>query len=129
MGKSLGIAAFVLLLISFPIPIVGNILSILALILASFSAIGGERTWPIVVGIVGGIKMFFMSPSWIFLMYSHKLVEGAGAFGDSVADQQRSTNTFYFYFTLLVVLLPIAIALYKQFSGLPDEAASPKGDD
>lgn len=124
MKKGLGITAFVLLLISFPIPIVGNLLSVLALLLATVAALGGERTWAIVVAIVGGIKLFFMSPSWMLMMYSSSLVRGAGRYGDAVAAQQESTNTSYFYFTLLIVLAPIVIVVVKS---LRSSGSTPPG--
>lgn len=125
MNKGLGIAAFVLLLISFPIPIFGNYLSILALLLAALAALSGEQTWAVVVGIVGGIKLFWLSPSWWFLMhsarvneglanYSDTVMRGSGAFGHAAAAQQQDSNTGFFYFTLVVSLLPIAIVVIRS---------------
>ena len=117
MGKSLGIAAFVLCSMSFPLPVVGPWICVLALLLASGGALAGERTWAVVVAILGGLNLFFMSPSWMFLMHSHHLAEGAGAYGDAVAAQQRGTNTFVWYFTLVIVLTPIAIVGWKSYAG------------
>lgn len=128
MGKSLGITAFVLLMLSFPIPILGNWISVLALLVAAFAAFAGERTWSVVVSIVGGIKLFFMSPSWMFLMYSSHLVEGAGRYGDAVAAQQRSTNTAVWYFTLIIVVLPLAIIGWRKMQNARASGASAPAD-
>lgn len=116
MGKGLGISAFVLLLISYPIPFLGNYLAILALLIAAAAAFAGEKTWAIVVSIVGGIMLFFLSPTWMVLMYSHRALEGTGALGYAMAANQRASNTSYWYFTLFVVLLPIAIMVWRSFT-------------
>jgi hypothetical protein len=127
MGKALGITAFVFLMISFPIPVLGNWISVLALLTASVAAFAGERVWSVVVALVGGVKLFFMSPSWIFLMYSARLAEGAEPYGNAVAAQQRSTNTGVWYFTLIIVLAPLAIAAWRTWS-VPVDASGPDAD-
>lgn len=125
MGKSLGIVAFVLCLLSYPLPVIGPWLCVLALLLASAAALAGERTWAVVVAVLGGLNLFFLSPSWMFLMYSHHLAEGAGAYGNAVAAQQRGTNTFMWYFTLAIVLAPVAIVARKSFSGTKPKSERP----
>ncbi|HWT31294.1 MAG TPA: hypothetical protein VN240_09755 [Propylenella sp.] len=124
MEKGLGIAAFVLLIVSFPIPILGNLLSLLALVLALGAALGGERTWAVVVSVVGGVKLFFLSPSWMLMMYSSRLAAGAGPYGDAVAASQRSTNTAFFYVTAILVAAPVGVAL--AYTLMRDEELSPR---
>jgi hypothetical protein len=109
MSKGLGIAAFVIVLLSVPIPVVGSYLCILGLLLGAGAALGGNKVWPVVVSIVGGINLFFMSPSWAIVMYS-KTVRGPGGMP---MHTMESTYNGAFFFTLIAVLAPIAIVAMR----------------
>jgi hypothetical protein len=69
MAKGLGIAAIVLLLISFPIPIIGTWIGYLALVLAALAAVFGSKTLPIATTVLAAIKMYFLSPGLMATMY------------------------------------------------------------
>lgn len=69
MGKSLGITAFVLLLISLPIPVLGNYVSLLAVLVLAGSAWAGERQWVVIVDLLAWVKMFLLSPTWHLMMF------------------------------------------------------------
>lgn len=68
MGMGFGIAALIVLVLSLGIPIYGNFITLIALLFAAFSALGGSKAWPIALVAAGGVKLFFLSPSWMILM-------------------------------------------------------------
>ena len=70
MGKGLGIAGLVILLLSFPIPIFGTIIGYLALVLVAIAAIFGEKTLVIATTVLAAIKMYMLSPALMGAMYS-----------------------------------------------------------
>ena len=102
MGRGLGIAAFVVLLLSLPIPIVGNYISLLALLILCGAAFAGEKVWVVVTTVVAAIKMFFLSPSWHLMMFS-----------DAVAQQTSGINTFFLLLTIGFLAAPIVIMIIK----------------
>ena len=69
MGKGLGIAALVILFISFPIPVFGTWIGYLALIIAAVSALCGHKTLVIATTVIAAIKMFALSPGLMATMY------------------------------------------------------------
>jgi hypothetical protein len=121
MGKGIGIAAFVLVMISIAIPVLGNFMCIAALLLAAVAAFAGNRTWPVVSSIVGGVNLFLWSPTWMILMYS-RTVETRGGLP---MHTMESTYTGYFYLTWLVVLLPIGVVAYRAMTTKTPLAATP----
>lgn len=109
MGKPIGITAFVLLLLSFPVPLLGNFMALFALVLASVAACFGERTWSIVVALLGGIKQFWMSPSWIATM--HTIVWKQDNFG--IPQANGYTLNGMWFVTLTLVVAPLAICAVR----------------
>lgn len=105
MGKPLGITAFVLLLLSFPVSIFGNIMSLFAILLAAAAALFGERMWCIVVALLGGLKQFWMSPSWTMTM--HTITWKRDNFGLQQADGYTLNGMWYL--TLVLVAAPLII--------------------
>ena len=69
MGKGLGIAGLVILLVSFPIPVLGTWIGYLALVIAAVAALFGNKTWVIATTVVAVIKMYFLSPGLMATMY------------------------------------------------------------
>ncbi len=66
MAKGLGIAALIIALLAFFIPIYGWLVSVLALAIAAIGALAGERTFAIVVLIISALNIYVLSPSaWI----------------------------------------------------------------
>ena len=77
MGKGIGIAALVIILISFVVPIVGTFVAYFALIIATVSALAGEKVFSIATAVIAGVKMFFLSPLLMGMMYASDGVPGA----------------------------------------------------
>ena len=69
MGKGFGIAALILVFISFPIPIIGTWIGYLALIIAAIAALAGNKSWVIATTVVAAIKMYLLSPGLMATMY------------------------------------------------------------
>ncbi len=70
MGKGLGIAGFVVLLISFLIPIVGTYVTFLALVIVAIGALMGETAFAIATAAIAAVKVFLLSPTWIALLHT-----------------------------------------------------------
>ncbi len=128
MGKSIGITAFVLLMISLPIPVLGNYLSLLAVLILSLAAFQGEKQWVLITDIIAWVKMFFLSPTWHFMMF------GGGYMRNTARDLERSgavdagsrsmmagatnsmdgLNGMTLLITLVILTAPIAIMLWRS---------------
>lgn len=124
MSKGLGIAAFVITLLSIGIPIVGSYFCFLGLLLAAMSAAGGNRVWPVVVSVIGAVNLFLMSPSWAIIMYS-ETVSGRGGLP---LHTMESTYNGAFYFTWFMVLLPLGVMAYRSKVGTRQPPAEPPTD-
>jgi hypothetical protein len=96
MGSGFGIAALIVLFLSLGIPIYGNFITLIALFLVIFSALGGNKIWPIAIVAAGAVKLFFLSPSWMIAMSQ----EGA-----------------YALWTLAFLAAPIAAMLFNSAKG------------
>ncbi len=68
MAKGLGIAALLIAIIAFFIPVVGIAFSILALVLATMAALGGDRAYATATPIVVAVNTFGLSPSMWLVM-------------------------------------------------------------
>jgi len=112
MSKGLGIAAFVIVLLSIGIPVIGSYFCFLGLLLAAISAAGGNRVWPVVVSIVGAVNLFLMSPTWAIVMYSKTVSRGG-----MPIHTMESTYTGAFYLTWFMVLLPLGIMVFRSMAG------------
>lgn len=62
MGKGLGIAALILILLGMFIPFIGIFITWLALALATVAALSGDRTFSIATGVIGIVGVIFFSP-------------------------------------------------------------------
>jgi len=69
MGKGIGIAALVIVIVSFVVPFIGNFVAYFALVIASIAALMGEKTFAIATTVIAFAKMFFMSPLLMASMY------------------------------------------------------------
>lgn len=69
MGSGFGIAAIVVFCLSLGVPLIGNFITLLALVLVVFSAIGGNKIWPIAISAASAVKLFFLSPTWMAAIY------------------------------------------------------------
>jgi len=70
MGKGLGIAALAIMLVSFPIPVVGTWVGYLALALAAAAIVWGDTALSLGTAIIGIVKMYFLSPGLMLTMYA-----------------------------------------------------------
>lgn len=124
MGKALGIAGFVLLIVSLPIPFVGNYLSLLALGFAVAAALQGERTWALVTDLLAWPKMLLMSPTWGTMMWGDRgsfirenrgFLRGSGM--DGFLDQAQGVgfagNPLLVVLTFGLLIAPLVI-LYRR---------------
>ena len=130
MGKGIGIASFVLLLISLPIPFVGNYLSLFAVLLLCIAAYQREKTWTITVDVLAWVKMFLLSPTWHFMMFGAGYMKGInqGLANSQYASQYTKTqmqgeasdighmNTGVLIVTLLILAAPIALLVWRSQS-------------
>lgn len=68
MAKGFGIAALVVAILAIFTPVVGILLSALALVLASIGALAGDRAFAVATPLIAGVNTFFLSPStWIHI--------------------------------------------------------------
>lgn len=98
MGKGLGIAALIFIILSFPLPVVGTWVGYFALALAALSALAGHRTLVIATAAIAAVKMYFMSPGLMATMYAK--VEGYPI-------------SPFFALTTFFVALPIVMLVFR----------------
>lgn len=127
-GKGLGIAAFVLLLISLPIPFLGNYLSLLAVLILAGAAWQGEKTWVVVTDLIAWVKMLFLSPTWHLMMFgggymrgmaremeNYGPVDAASRRGmQDTANSLNGTNAFFLLLTLAILAAPLIIMFWRK---------------
>ncbi|MEL6920995.1 MAG: hypothetical protein AAFO77_08195 [Pseudomonadota bacterium] len=111
MGKGLGIAALVLMLISFPIPIVGTWIGYLALVVAALAVLVGNKPYAIATVVIGAIKMYFLSPGLMASMY-YPFAAAEGV------DVPLENYLFLFLTTFFAVLPLLALAFRPALRGL-----------
>lgn len=132
MGKGFGIAALVVLLLSLPIPVMGNYVSLMAMLLLCVAAYQREAAWTIAVDLVAWVKMFMLSPTWHFMMFGGGYMRGAQRWAsegnravgvrDPVLDQMMDgstramggLNTMALLMTVVLLSAPIAILIWRQ---------------
>lgn len=107
MSKGLGIAALVLILISFPIPFVGTWIGYLALVVAAVAALFGDRALTVATAVIAAIKMYFLSPVLMATMYVK--VDGFG-FNWPLA----ITSFFVALPVAMLAFRPMILAMLKQ---------------
>jgi hypothetical protein len=128
-GKALGIAGFVILLVSFPVPIVGNYITFLALALAAGAALAGDRTWTLVIVIIAAMKLFFLSPTWRIALFPPTFHNPMGllqANQDAIHDAAVRDSHPLWFLTIVGLGAPLAIMAFRSLaasSALP--AADP----
>lgn len=140
MGKSLGVTAFVLLLISLPIPILGNYISLLAVLILSLAALRGEKNWVVIVDLLAWVKMFLLSPTWHVMMFGsgymrgvNREVEGLGTVDSAsrsmmqgATSDMAALNSVMLMITLAILAAPVAIMIWR--SQTQAAAAGPSAD-
>jgi len=128
MAKGFAIAAFVFVLLSFPVPIFGNYMTLGALVLVTIAAWNGDTAWTIAVTVISGVKLFLMSPTWHLAMFGGaymKAVDQAvgpnqnlGPVGQTLSqnatNQMVSANHVALFVTLALLAAPIAVMFFKQ---------------
>ncbi len=92
MGNALGISAFVLLLLSVPIPLVGTYVTFLALLIATGAALSGEKIWTLVTTIISAVKVFFLSPTWHLAMFGAAYMHGVNHALEGAANSNFSAQ-------------------------------------
>lgn len=139
MGKSFGLAAFVVLLISLPIPVLGNYVSLMAVLLLCVSAYNGERSWTITVDVLAWVKMFMLSPTWHMMMFgggymrsvsrdlerSGMVDRGSRSVMDGSTRGMEGLNGMTLLTTVVILAAPIAIMLWR---GRAPAAPEPSAD-
>ena len=138
MGKSFGLAAFVVLLVSLPIPVLGNYVSLLAILLLCVAAYQGERNWTITVDIIAWVKMFVLSPTWHLMMFGGGYMRGmtrdlersgmADPRSSSMIDGNTRTmeglNATTLLVTVAILAAPIVIMLWRSRAQPTDAGSS-----
>lgn len=138
MGKSLGITAFVLLLISLPIPIFGNYVSLLAVLILSLAAFQGEKNWVVIVDLLAWVKMFLLSPTWHVMMFGggymrgvNREIEGLGTVDSAsrsimqgATNDMVSLNSVILLITVAILAAPVAIMLWRSRTPAAPESAA-----
>lgn len=126
MGKAFGIAAFVFLLLSFPIPIMGNYLTLLALLIVAVAAYHRERVWTITVDVIAAVKLFLLSPTWHLMMFSGAYmnaanrglgVTGSDPNGQLLQGSARASSSFnsgVVFLTLALIALPMIVLVWRE---------------
>lgn len=128
MGKNLGITAFVLLLISLPIPLVGNYLTLLAVLILSLAAFQGEKNWVVIVDLLAWVKMFLLSPTWHMMMFGggymrgvNREMEGLGTVDSagrsimqSATNDMAALNGMVLLVTIAILAAPVAILIWRS---------------
>lgn len=69
MSKGIAIAALIIMLLSFPVPVLGTWIGYFALILAAIAALLGNKTFVVATIVIGAVKMFVLSPGLMATMY------------------------------------------------------------
>lgn len=128
MGKSLGITAFVLFLISLPIPILGNYVSLLAVLILSLAAFQGEKNWVVIVDLLAWVKMFLLSPTWHVMMFGggymrgvNREMEGLGTVDSAsrsvmqgATNDMAALNSMVLLVTMAILAAPVAIMVWRS---------------
>ena len=128
MAKGFAIAAFVFLLLSFPIPILGNYMTLGALVLVTVAAAYGDTAWTIAVTLISGIKLFFLSPTWHLAMFGGAYMKAVnravlpstynGSATQSAmlsgANQVQQVNHMVLLVTVVLLAAPIVTLILKQ---------------
>jgi hypothetical protein len=128
MGKNLGITAFVLLLISLPIPLFGNYLTLLAVLILSLAAFLGEKNWVVIVDLLAWVKMFLLSPTWHMMMFGggymrgvSQEMEGLGTVDSATrsimqgaTNDMAALNGLVLLVTIAILAAPVAILIWRS---------------
>lgn len=128
MGKNLGITAFVLLLISLPIPLFGNYLTLLAVLILSLAAFQGEKNWVVIVDLLAWVKMFLLSPTWHMMMFGggymrgvNREMEGLGTVDSAsrsimqgATNDMAALNGMVLLVTIAILAAPVAILIWRS---------------
>ena len=128
MAKGFAIAAFVFMLLSFPVPILGNYMTLGALVLVTIAAWHGDTVWTIAVTVISGVKLFLLSPTWHLAMFggaymkavdhafgpNQNLGPAGEAISQSATNQMVNANHFALFVTFALLAAPIAVMLFKQ---------------
>ena len=93
MGKGFGIAAMIVVVISFFIPFVGFLGTGVAMVLATVAALAGDRVFATVTSLVGAVSTFFFSPTMWLMM--------------AAPDSPTGGKTTFFIIVVGVLALPI----------------------
>lgn len=138
MAKGFAIAAFVFVLLSFPIPILGNYITLGALILTTVAAANGDKAWTIAITLISGIKLFFLSPTWHLAMFGSAYMQAINnsAFQSPYAsdatkaamqgatNQTAGANHLALVVTIVLLAAPIVALVLKQCGGGADAPAA-----
>jgi hypothetical protein len=138
MGKSLGIAAFVILLLSLPIPIAGNYISLLAVLILCGAAYCRETTWTVIVDLVAWVKMFLLSPSWHVMMFASGYMKSSTKWAEGLGTMDRATkqamdannagmagmNGTVLFITVAILAAPIVILVWRRATAPAGESVS-----
>ncbi len=139
MAKGFAIAAFVFVLLSFPVPILGNYMTLGALVLATIAAAYGDTAWTIAVTVISGVKLFLLSPTWHIAMFGGAYMKAVDhAFGpnqnlgpegqtysQNATNQMVAANHVALFVTLALLAAPIVAMLIKQNKAGGDTPADP----
>src|SRR5271168_3600286 len=80
MAKGFGIAALICALLALVIPIVGIVVSGIAIVLAIIAAFSGDRAFATATSLIAGIDTFFLSPSVMLVLHTSPAAPVIGVF-------------------------------------------------
>lgn len=138
MAKGLGITAFALLILSFPVPFLGNYMTLLALAVVCGAALAGDVMFTVSTTLLSGIKLFFLSPTWHIAMFGAAYMKAMNdtsfsrTYGDAGTRQltEQSTaamahsNQGVLLLTLAFLAAPIGCLIVRQVMANKPAAAS-----
>lgn len=80
MAKGFGIAALICALLALAIPLVGIVVSGIAIVLAIIAALSGDRVFATATSLIAGINTFFLSPSVMLVLHTSPAAPVIGGF-------------------------------------------------
>lgn len=103
MGKGLSTAAFVMVLTSCFVPLVGTWVCYIGLIIAALAALFGSTAWVIATTTIAAVNLYLLTPSLMTVMYL------------PFTDSEAPTEAYLFFIlTTALVALPIVCLIFRS---------------
>ncbi len=110
MAKGFGIAAVIVVLISFFLPVIGVFTTGLAMVFAAIGALAGDRVWATVTALIAAVSIFFFSPTvWVLL---------------AAPDDGSGNKTTVTVVIIAFLALPFLAMIFSASRGSSDQAST-----